>query len=100
MDRRRGFEVGRDHGDDPRCPQEWPAHTGPARRLLGEEARDEDEGLDGWGVGAHDDGIQHLVATRPPRRDAGARVLRSEQRPGDYVHESGSMASRATVLAD
>src|SRR5439155_8627906 len=64
-------------------------------KRLGTKAKD---WMDG-GVGAHDDGIQHLVATRPPRRDAGARVLRPEQRPGDYVHESGSMASQATVHA-
>src|SRR5207247_10087920 len=77
MDRRRGFEGRRDHGDDPRCPQEWPAHTGPARPLPGEAARNDAEGSDTWRVGAHDDGNPLLVPTRPPRRGAGAGVLRS-----------------------
>src|SRR5947209_12982692 len=73
-----GFEGGRGHGHDPRRPQERPADPAPARGLFGEEAWDEDERLDGRGVGTQDGGVQLRVATRPAGRTAGPRVLRSE----------------------
>src|SRR5437879_13718984 len=66
-----GFEGGRGHRYDPRRPQERPADPGPTRRLFGEEARDEDERLDGRRVGTQDGGVQHRVAARPAGGDAG-----------------------------
>src|SRR2546422_4306616 len=93
MDPGGGSEGGRDHGDDPRGSQGRPALAGPAHRLFGEAARDEDEGLVRWRLGTPDDGVEHIVATGQARVDAGPRVLRSEPRTGDYVHEGGRMAS-------
>src|SRR6266480_5343192 len=90
-----GLEGGRGHRYDPRRPQERPADPGPARGLFGEEARDEDERLDGRRVGTQDGGVQHRVAARPTGRDTGPRVLRSEPGTANHVHARGLFATAA-----